>query len=91
MKIVGALLIELKDIKNLKESKKISLSSVGEIINKIYEELELINNSINYYKTIYFQSWRSIGCEQNIVKIEKFSKIFDKRFELLIKILSVNI
>tara|TARA_B100000963_G_scaffold303858_1_gene277460 strand:+ start:1393 stop:1860 length:468 start_codon:yes stop_codon:yes gene_type:complete len=88
--IINKFIEEIESIKNIKESIKSSIKSVHDILEKINNELELIKEDIKYHQTKYFNSWRSIYCDEKIENIKCHNIILDKRFDLLMKLLSAK-
>lgn len=88
--IINQFIEEIENRKNIKESIKYSILSVHEILEKIKEELDLIKKDIEYHMTKYLNSWRSLNCDDKIVNIKLHNEILDKRFDLLIKLLTAK-
>lgn len=86
LKVLDAILEENKDSK-FGGSIDLALMNVQDIVDKIHEELKLIEKAIEYHKTKYLNSWRSLGCDKNIERLVIQRKILDERFELFIKTL----
>ncbi len=72
--------------KDVKESTKLSILSINEILQKIQDELNDVKNDIEYHMSKYFYSWRSINCDDKLNNISNHSIILEKRFEMLIKL-----
>ena len=92
MKIIKALVDELNNnnIKNLHKYVKISLDSLTEITEKIHFELKKIKEKIDYHNSLYFNNWRTLNCESNLINIKKYNNLLDKRIDLLTKMLSIK-
>ena len=88
--IIHLFINELNSKKDIKDFVKISIISINEILQQIESDLNSIKKDIEYHITKYFSSWRSINCDIKLNNIEVNSNILEKRFELLIKLLSVN-
>ena len=73
---------------NIPEPFKLSLLSTLEIINIINLELNNINNKIKNHQESYLSIFYSIKIENEILNIYEYSQIFEKRIELLFKIIS---
>ena len=87
--IIHHFITELNMTKDVKESTKLSILSINEILQKIQDELNDVKNDIEYHMLKYFYSWRSINCDDKLNNISNHSIILEKRFEMLIKLLSV--
>lgn len=87
--IIHHFILELKTNNNIKESIKLSIISITEILQKIQIEFEDIKKDIEYHMSKYFYTWRSINCDDKLHNISNHVIILDKRFEILIKLLSV--
>ena len=88
--IINQFIEEIEGKKNVKESIKSSIQSVHDILEKINKELESIKEDIEYHQTKYFNSWRSIYCDDKIGNIKSHNEILDKRFDLLMKLLTAK-
>ena len=88
--IINKFIEEIEERKNIKESIKISIQSVHVILEKINKELESIKEDIEYHHTKYFNSWRSIYCDDKIINIKSHNELLEKRFDLLMKLLSAK-
>ena len=88
--IINQFIEEIEAKKNIKESIKSSIQTVHEILEKIKKELDLIKEDIEYHQTKYFHSWRSIYCDDKIGNIKSHNEILDKRFDLLMKLLTAK-
>ena len=73
---------------NIPEYFKLSLLSTFEIINTINTELNNLNNKIKKHQESYLSFFYSIKIENEILNIYEYSLIFDKRIDLLFKIIS---
>jgi peptidoglycan hydrolase CwlO-like protein len=88
--IINQFIEEIENRKNVKESIKSSINSVHDMLDKINKELDLIKDDIQYHQTKYFNTWRSIYCDDKIDNIKSHNEILDKRFDLLMKLLSAK-
>ena len=87
--IIHLFIMELSNKTDIKESVKVSIISINEILQKIELELKDIKTEIEYHMSKYFSSWRSINCDNKLNNIAINTNILEKRFKLLIKLLSV--
>ena len=88
IEITQSLFKENKNIKN--DTLKIALNNLHEITIKIKKELEEINNDIEYSKTLYFQSFRTMPYVEKLDKLKNHNDLLDNRLDLTIKLLSSN-
>lgn len=89
IKIISSLVDNLENNKNIVEYIKLSLDSVINILQKISEELFQIQQLVEQHNSLYFNSYRTLNCISNITNLENHSLLFDKRIDLLIKLLSI--
>ena len=89
--VINSFIIELntESVKLSKESVKLSILSINNILLDIKNELHNLKGEIDYHLSKYFNSWRYINCDDKINIIIQHNNILDKRFDLLIKLLSV--
>jgi hypothetical protein len=73
---------------NIPEPLKLSLLSTFEIINTINIELNNINEKIKNHQNSYLSLLYSIKIENEILNIYEYSQLFEKRIDLLFKIIS---
>jgi hypothetical protein len=88
--IINEFMEEIENRKHVKQSIKSSIKSVHDILEKINKELETIKEDVEYHQTKYFNSWRSLCCDDTIRNIKSHNEILDKRFDLLMKLLSAK-
>lgn len=88
IEITQSLFKENKNVKN--DTLKIALNNLHEITIKIKKELEEINNDIEYSKTLYFQSFRTMPYVEKLDKLKNHNDLLDNRLDLTIKLLSSN-
>ena len=89
--VINSFIVELntESIKLSKESIKLSIIAINNILLDIKNELHSLKNEIDYHLSKYFNTWRYINCDDKINIIIQHNNILDKRFDLLIKLLSV--
>jgi hypothetical protein len=73
---------------NIPDPFKLSLLSTLEIINIINIELNNINTKIKKHQKSYLSFFYSVKIENEILNIYEYSQIFEKRIDLLFKIIS---
>ena len=78
---------KLNVLLNIPEPFKLSLLSTLEIINIINAELHNINSKIKNHQQSYLSIFYSITIEKEILNIYEYSQIFEKRMDLLFKII----
>ena len=88
IEITQSLFKENKNVKN--DTLKIALNNLHEITIKIKKELEEINYDIEYSKTLYFQSFRTMPYVEKLDKLKNHNDLLDNRLDLTIKLLSSN-
>ena len=88
IEITESLFKENKNVKN--DTLKIALNNLHEITIKIKKELEEINYDIEYSKTLYFQSFRTMPYVEKLDKLKNHNDLLDNRLDLTIKLLSSN-
>jgi cellobiose-specific phosphotransferase system component IIB len=75
--------------KEMKDSIKRALLGVNEILEKIHDELNTINESIKNHESKYFNGWRGFTCKYNLRTIIKHKNILDSRYKIFIDLLKV--
>ena len=88
IEITESLFKENKNIKN--DTLKIALNNLHQITIKIKSELEEIGKDIEYSKTLYFQSFRTLPYMEKLEKLKNHNELLDNRLDLTIKLLSSN-
>jgi len=69
---------------------KTTLSNMHDIIISINNELQKIDNEINYHeKYRYFSKWRTPNYKHNLKQLKKYKNILDERFNTLIKLINI--
>lgn len=56
---------------------------ISDACHKISKIIEIINNKINQYNTLWFKYWRSIQLEKEIISLKKISMILNERIALI--------
>jgi hypothetical protein len=69
------------------KSMELSIQQLNDIIDKIHKNLNNIKDGIEYHKTLWFSSFRSIGYLEEVEKLKKNNVILDTRLDQLIKII----
>lgn len=73
-----------------KESVKLALVGMNNILEEIHKELNIIKETIEYHQSKYFSSWRSFSnCSYSIDSIKKHKDILHQRYEILTDLLSI--
>jgi hypothetical protein len=75
---------------DLSDPVKIALNNLHVINEKIHKILKDIDTEIKYHKTKYWNEWRTPDYHLNLIELRRNSKIMEKRFELLIKLMSID-
>jgi len=69
---------------------KTTLSNIHDIIISINNELQKIDNEINYHENYrYFSKWRTPHYKYNLKQLKKYKNILDERFNTLIKLINI--
>jgi hypothetical protein len=89
--IINIFIEEIETKKDIKESIKSSILSLHNILEKIKLEMEDIKKEVDHHVTKYLYTWRSFDCSDKIINLKHHNEILDKRFDLLIKLLSINL
>lgn len=89
--IIGELVREQNNNKELPDSVKNGVLSVHDILSKIERELDIIINSITIHEQKYFTKWRTFNCSVNINTIKAHEHILRKRYKLLRDMIIINI
>jgi len=79
----------IKNINKTNETIEVCLNSLHDIIILIREDLHQINIKINTHKNKYLSSWRYLNCNKELIHLKLHSKLLERRFDYLIKSLSV--
>jgi hypothetical protein len=69
---------------------QICFQNVSEMVKKIKDELELIQEIIKSHEEKYLYYWRTPDYDKNLKHIIDYKKTLDQRVEILIKILSLE-
>jgi peptidoglycan hydrolase CwlO-like protein len=82
----------IKDIdeENINDCIHKALHYLHEIIDLINKEIEEINNDITEHKKLWFHRIRSANYPQKVQRLIKHNQLFDKRLDLLIKLLTIE-
>ena len=92
VKLIETLIRDINDeIKvqhiEIPKSLELSIQQLNDIIDRIHKNLNNIKNGIEYHKTLWFSSFRSIGYLEEVEKLKKNNSILDTRLDHLIKII----
>jgi hypothetical protein len=87
---IEELLEIMKSSENDNDPLIISFQNVSDMVRKIKEELENIQQIIKTHESKYFYQWRTPDYEDNLKLIINYKKTLDQRVELLIKLLSIE-
>ena len=81
--------IREQECKKIHESIIKALIGVGEILNKIDDELESIKIAMEYHKTKYFAAWRSFSWNGNLETLKQHNNILKHRYTILFELLKI--
>jgi len=90
LKIIDALLEELKPNENKHKALKLSLESIKAAIDKIHKALDKLNKGVEYHKTLWFNSWRTPGYNETLRELEILSRKLDNSFDILLKVINIE-
>lgn len=65
------------------------LYQLKDILEKIYKEINELNRGVEYHKTLWFQSFRKPSYNKNLLKIKKYKKNMEDKFDHLIKLMNI--
>ncbi len=94
IKIIGTMISELQKEeekhKELKDSVKLSIGSVSEVIERINTTLEEVKQLRKDHEELYFAGWRSIDCTKQVAALKLDSGLLESRLDLMIKVISTQ-
>ena len=90
MDIVNNLINKLDHSKDISDTIHKSLHYLHEIIEIINHEIKVINKEIEEHKNLWFHKFRTPSYLSKVQKLVKHNGVFDKRLDLLIKLLGLN-
>ena len=70
---------------------KICIDELHKIVDKIDKELSIIKDLILLHKEKWFNSIRTPDYYNNVKNVKKYKKILDKRLELFMNVLKMNL
>lgn len=70
---------------------KICIDELHKIVDKIDKELSIIKDLILLHKEKWFNSIRTPDYYNNVENVKKYKKILDKRLELFMNVLRINL
>lgn len=82
-------LVKEQEDKVLQESVKRALVGVNEILLNIHKELKILEESIRYHNTKYFNDWRSFSSTASIELIKQHNDILKNRYNMLFELLKI--
>ena len=90
LKIIDALLEELKPNENKHKALKLALESIKKTIDKIHNNLNKLNNEIEYHKSKWFNTWRQPVYNNTLTDLDILSNKLDKNFDILLKVINIE-
>lgn len=75
--------------KDVKDSVKLALLGITEILDKINKELLIIKDATDYHNSKFFGNWRKFDCSCNIETLEKHKKLLDARYSMLLDLVNL--
>jgi hypothetical protein len=90
LSVVEALVREIPDEEANSEATSLCIKNIERVIVKIQEQLLEIHSETAYHKTKYFNGYRTLNLEKNLVQLRAQKKILDQRIDLLMKVLAVH-
>jgi len=91
LNVIEAFMTDIPD-KKYENNKTITiaLQNLHEIVLTLQNELNIINKILEEHHNVYFHYWRTPSCSQNLINIEKYNSILNKRFETLLNIIKIQ-
>ena len=89
LEIIKMVNLSITDITYSNSTIEQCLNSIHEIIIEIREDLKQINIKVDEHKNKYFSNWRYLNCKKELRNLTIHSNILEKRYEYLIKCLSI--
>lgn len=90
LRVIDEFLREIKP-DHISNSLSTCLFNMKDITEKINMELSIMYNELDYNRSIILlKTWKAYDCSAHIAKLKVYSAILDKRYKMLVKILSVN-
>jgi hypothetical protein len=68
------------------ETLKITIHSIYAALNDLHQILKEIDAKVEYHKTVWFPTWRTLDFTDEVHKIKHKKNILDSRFNILQKI-----
>lgn len=65
------------------------LYQLKDILEKIFREINDLNKGVEYHNGLWFQSFRKPTYMKHLVKIKKYQKTMESKFEYLIKLMNI--
>ena len=90
LKIIDALLDELKPNENKHKALKLSLESIKKTIDRIHENIDILNKQVVYHNTKWFKNWRQPEYNKTIKDLDILSNKLDKNFDILLKVINIE-
>ena len=59
------------------------------MVIQIYKEINGLNKGVEYHKSMWFQSFRKPAYNKNLMKIKKYKKNMEDKFDHLIKLMNI--
>lgn len=90
LKIIDALLDELKPNENKHKALKLSLESIKKTIDRIHKNIDILNKQVVYHNTKWFKNWRKPEYNKTIKDLDILSNKLDKNFDILLKVINIE-
>ena len=90
LKIIDALLEELKPNENKHKALKLALESIKKTIDKIHNNLNKLNSEIEYHQSKWFNTWRQPSYNNTLSDLDILSNKLDKNFDILLKVINIE-
>ncbi len=72
-----------KEIIEASQTLKLIIHSICEILNEFHDILKIIDQKVEYHKSLWFASWRTLDFTQEVGKMKYKKKVLDSRFLIL--------
>lgn len=90
LKIIDALLEELKPNETKHKALKLLLESIKDTIDKIHKNLNKLNKEVKYQETRWFNGWRQSVYKNTLKELDMLSHRLDNSFDILLKVNNIT-
>ena len=72
----------IRSVNTEDDAVKLCIKALYDVITELNSNMKSIEESINEHKEKYFNSWRTLNLDDNIIRIKHNSELLEKRFTL---------